>query len=147
MTYSDSGFVELSTCDIAMAMEALREEEMLAGSQGHGRMTDEEIAANDAFSLWIASWIRRFASMKPGRVHFSTGDMQRLRGILFTSYKLRFIRNYRAAVMSDNPAFMTMARRLQHMEELEARMWKPEPLAGSVICFERTVATRAARRA
>lgn len=145
--FGSSGFVEISEADIEMAIEALREEQLLVAARCDFRMNEDERVRHDALELWIASWIRQFSDMDPGRVHFARKDMERLRGILFNGFKIRYARRYRFAVMSGDRRTAVMGPRLHDMEKFESRMWDPEPFAGSAICFERAVADRAVRRA
>lgn len=147
MTYSDSGFVDVTSEDIATAIEALHEEQTLVSCRGRFQMTSDERARHDAFELWISAWIRQFSGMEPGRVHFARIDMHRLRGIIFAGFKARLARRYRMAAMSDDMAFIGKMKRMQAIEDFETRMWNPEPFSGSVICFERAVFLRSARRA
>lgn len=132
-----SGTVEMKAVDIATAVEALLEEQSLCASISGRGASQSEIDHHEAYMGWIASWLRQFSAMAPGAVFFSEPDLLRLRGILFNSFKARFSRRYRKAVLSDDLAFMPMFHRLQQIEDLEARMLDPVPFSGEVIGFDR----------
>jgi hypothetical protein len=131
-----SGFVDLNAADIAVALEALSEEQIVTTCRGGRGVSPSEIERADAHRRWLAAWVRQLSSMKPGRVFFSATDMSRLRGILFTSFKSALSRRYRCAVLSDDPALLGLMRRLCEIEDFEARMRAPEPYS-AVIGFDR----------
>jgi hypothetical protein len=133
----NSGFVELTASDISTAIEALAEERIVAACRG-GHGFSPAVSEHDAaYARWVETWFRQFSGMRTGRVFFASADMHRLRGILFTSYKTQLARRYRRAVLSDDPAYLTMVGQLCEIEEFETRMRDPEPFSGTVIGFNR----------
>jgi hypothetical protein len=131
-----SGTVDLKAEDIVTALEALSEEQSLVASMSGRGATQAEIDFHEAYLSWIASWLRQFSDMAPGAVFFSEHDLLRLRGIFFNAFKARLARCYRNAVLSDDSVFVPMLRRLQQIEDFEARMLEPTPFSGEVIGFD-----------
>jgi hypothetical protein len=132
-----SGFVELTDSDISTAIEALAEERIVASCRGGHGFSPAEAEHDAVYARWVETWFRQFSGMRTGRVFFASADMNRLRGILFTSYKTQLVRRYRRAVLSDDPAYLTMVGRLCEIEKFETRMRDPEPFSGTVIGFNR----------
>lgn len=142
-----SGFVEVCKADIEIASEALEEEANLHLIRSGFKMNDADRALHEATGLWIEAWRRQFVDMVPGRVHFARSDMERLRGIFFSGYKVRLVQRLRLASSGRGRNLPLLGARLQQTEEFERRMYDPEPFSGSVVCFERAVASRFLRRA
>lgn len=133
-----SGFVELTGSDIEMAIEALTDERLAAECRS-GRGNPAHLESEAAYARWVATWLRQFSRMRPGRAFFTDTDMHRLRGILFTCYKRQLSWRYRQAVFADDPACARMAFRLGEIESFEERMRDPEPFSGTVIGLDSVI--------
>ena len=137
MNLHASGFVDLTSDDISVTIEALDEERIFAGlrcGRSPDRADDEH---QQAYVDWIDGWLGRLSAMPPGLVCFSAYDMERLRGVLFSMYMPRQTRKYRNAVMKDDIALVPMARRLQHLACLEDKMRNPSAAIGTLVCLDR----------
>ncbi|NTF17848.1 hypothetical protein G6L37_05495 [Agrobacterium rubi] len=147
MKSNNSGFVDVTSDDIDIAIAALLEEKLMVSYRTKHRVDEDGVRSFEADTAWLSLWLREFESMEPGRAYFAKADMERLRGIIFTGYKRNFAQRYRSAVMSCNSQFTHMIGRMQRIEEFEARMWDPEQAEDSVVAFDCITSHQEARYA